>query len=138
MARGWKRGETLVNGAGEVALAEFHDVSNFLGTGHGGDELAHIGDVGEELLDWSDAVGGVAAAHKSSGHQFPKVFYVAEEQIVLVAVVGVEGGAADFGAIEDVLDGDGLEWLFVHEGDQGVAKVIARGANAAVDFLFDR
>lgn len=137
MARGGNHGEALIDGAGEMPLAEFHDVANFFGTGHGGDELAHIGNVREKLLDGGDAVGSVAAANQGGGHHFPKVFDIAEEEIVLVAVVGVEGGAADFGAIEDMLDGDGLERLFVHEGDEGVTEAIARGANATVNFLFD-
>jgi hypothetical protein len=138
VARCGESGEALIDGAGEKALAEFHHVPNLLGTGHRRDELAHIGDMGEELLDGGDAVGGVAAANQGGGHHFPEVFDVAEEKIVLVGVVGVKSGAADFGAIEDVLDSDGLEGLFVHEGDQSVAEAIAGGANAAVDFLFGR
>jgi hypothetical protein len=51
--------------------------------------------------------------------------------------VRVEGGAADFCAVKDVLDGDGLELFFVHEGDESITKAIAGGTNAAVDFLCD-
>jgi hypothetical protein len=137
VARGGEGGEALVDGAGEMALAEFHYVADFFGGGHGGNELTHVGDVGEELLNGGDAVRGVVVANEGGGEHFEEVFDVAEEEIIFVAVVGIEGGAADFGAIEDVLDGDGLEGLFVHEGDEGVAEVIARGANAAIDFLFD-
>lgn len=121
-----------------MALAQFHDIANLFRGGHRENELAHVGDVGKELLDGSDARGRVAVADQGCGEHFEEVFDVAEEEIVLVAVVSVERGAADFGAIQDVLDRDGLEGLFVHEGDQGIAKVIARGANAAVDFLCDR
>jgi hypothetical protein len=117
VARGRERGETLVDGAGEVSLAKFHDVANFFRGGHGSDELTHVGDVREELLDGSDAVGGVSTPDKGGGHHFPKIFDVAEEEIVLVAVVRVEGGAADVCAIEDMLDGYGFEGLFVHQGD---------------------
>ncbi len=120
-----------------MALPKFHNVANFFGGGHGRNELAHIGNVREELLDGSDAVGGVFVADQGRGEHFEEVFNVAKEEIVLVAVVSVKSGATDFGAIQYVLDGDGLEGLFVHEGDQDIAKVIARGANAAVDFLFD-
>jgi hypothetical protein len=120
-----------------MSLAKFHDVANFFGGGHRGYERAHVGDVCEELLDGSDAVGSVSVANEGGGEHFEEIFDVAEEEIIFVTVVSVEGGAADFGAIEDVLHSDGLEGLLVHEGDQSVAKVIARGANAAVDFLFD-
>jgi hypothetical protein len=120
-----------------MALAEFHDIADFFGGGHGGNELAHIGDVGEKLPNGRDPIGRVVVANEGGGEHFEEVFDVAEEEIVLVGVVSVEGGAANFGAIEDVLDGDGLEGLFVHEGDEGVAEVIAGGANAAIEFLFD-
>jgi len=136
-AGGGEHGEALFDGPGEMALAEVENIANFFGGGHGGDELAHIGDVGEELLDRGDAVRRVIVTDEGGGEHFEEVFDVAEEEVVFVAVVGVESGAADFGAVEDVLDGNGLERLFVHEGDQGVAEVIARGANASVDFLFD-
>ena len=137
VARCGQRGEALIDGAGEMPLAEFHDVADLLGTRHGGNELAHVGDVGEELLDGSDAGRSVSVADEGGGHHFEKFFSVAKEEIVLVAVVTVERGAAHFCAIEHVLDGDRFEGLFVHEGDEGVAEVIARGSNAAVDFLFD-
>jgi hypothetical protein len=136
MVRRGNGAEALIDGAGEMALAEFHDVADFLGGGHGGDELAHVGDVGEELLNGGDAVGSVAAADQGGGHHFPEVFDVAEEEVIFVTVVGVESGAADFGPIEDMLYGYGLEGLFVHEGNEGVTEAIAGGANAAVDFLF--
>jgi len=120
-----------------MTLAEIENVADFLRGGHRRNELAHVGDVSEELLDRGDAIGRVVVAYEGGGKHFEEVFDVAEEEIVFVAVVGVESGAADFGAVEDMLDGDGLERLFVHEGDKGVAKVIARSKNAAIDFLFD-
>ena len=135
-ARRGESGEALLNGTGEMALAEVENVANFLRGGHRGNELAHLADVGEKLLNGSDAVGGVVVANEGGGHHFEEVFDVAEEEIVFVAVVSVEGGAADLGAFEDVLDGDGFEGFFVHEGDQGIAKGVARGANTSVDFLF--
>ncbi len=137
VARGRESGEALINGPGEMTVAKFHNVANFLRRGHGDNELAHIGNVGKEFLDGSDAVGGVSLPDKRGGHHFPEVFDVAEEEIVFVAVVGIESGAADFGAVEDVLNSDRLEGLFVHEGDESIAEAIASGANAAVDILFD-
>jgi hypothetical protein len=127
----------LVDGAGEMTLAEFHYVANFFGAGHRGNERAHVRDVSKELLDGSDAHGSVTVAEEGGGEHFEEFFDVAEEEIIFVAVVGIEGGAADLCAIEDVLDGDAFEWFFVHECDEGIAKAVTRGANAAVDFLFD-
>ena len=137
VARCGKGGETLVDSAGDMPLAQVKDVANFLRGCHGGNELTHIGDVGKEFLNRSDAIGRVVMADESGGEHLEEIFDVAEEEIVLVAVVGVEGGAADFCAVKDVLDGDGLERFFMHEGDKSIAKDIAGGTNAAVDFLCD-
>lgn len=132
-----KRREALVNGAGEMPLSQLHDVANLFGGGYRGNERTHVGDVGKELLDGRDTIGFVAVAVEGGRHHFEEIFDVAEEEIVFVAVVRVEGGSADFGAIENVLDGDRFERLFVHQGNESIPKAIARGANAAVDFLFD-
>jgi hypothetical protein len=118
-------------------LAQVKDVADFLRGCHGGNELTHFGDVGKEFLNRSDAIGRVVVADESGGEHFEEVLDVAEEEIVFVAVVRVEGGAADFCAVKDVLDGDGLERLFVHEGDESITKAIAGGTNAAVDLLCD-
>jgi len=120
-----------------VPLAQVKDVADFLRGCHGGNELTHFGDVGKEFLNRSDAIGRVVVADESGGEHFEEVLDVAEEEIVFVAVVRVEGGAADFCAVKDVLDGDGLERFFVHEGDESITKAIAGGTNAAVDFLCD-
>ena len=119
-----------------MTLAEIENVADFLRGGHRRNELAHVGDVSEEFLDRGDAIRRVVVADEGGREHFEEVLDVAEEEIVFVAVVGIESGAADFGAVEDMLDGDGLERLFVHEGDKGVAKVIARSKNAAIDFLW--
>jgi len=136
VVRWGKRGEALVNGASEMSLAELHDVANLLGGRHRGNKRTHLGDVGEELLDGSDAVGSVVVADEGGRHHFEEIFDVAEEEIVFVAVVRIKGGSADFGAIEDALDGDAFEWLLVHERDEGISECVSRDANARVHFLF--
>jgi hypothetical protein len=120
-----------------VPLAQVKDVADFLRGCHGGNELTHFGHVGKEFLNRSDAVGGVVVADEGGGHHFEEIFDVAEEEIVFVAVVRVEGGAADLSAIEDVLNSDRFERFFMHERDECIAKAIAGGTNAAVDFLCD-
>lgn len=88
--------------------------------------------MGKELVDGSDACGRVTVADESGGEHFEEIFGVAEEEIVFVAVVRVEGGAANVGAIEDVLDGDGLERLVVHKRDDGIAESVPGGADADI------
>jgi len=119
-----------------MALAEVEDVADFLRSGHRRNELAHVGDVSEELLNGGDAIGRIVVTDEGGGKHFEEVFDVAEEEIVLIAVVGIKSRAADFGAVEDMLDGDGLERLFVHEGDESIAEAIASRTNATVEFLW--
>ena len=90
--------------------------------------------MGKELPDGSHARGSFSVADESGGHHFEKIFGVAEEEIVFIAVVRVKGGAADVGAIEDMLDGDGFEGLFVHERDECIAEGISCAANTRVHF----
>ena len=135
MACGGHRPKTLINGASEKTLSEFHHVASFFRRVDRRDEWPHVGDVVEELLDGSDTIGCVAIASKHGGKHFEEVFDVAEEEIILVAVVSVERGAADFGAVEDVLNRDGLKRPLLHECDEGVAESVACSANAAVHFF---
>ena len=91
----------------------------------GANELVRFGDVREEFADGSEAAGFVAAAGQSGGDELEEIVDIAEEEVVLVTEVIVEGGAADAGTSENVLDGDGVERLFLHEGDERVAEGIA-------------
>ncbi len=135
VTRGGHGSEALVNGASEMASTEFHDIASFLRSVHRGHEWPHVGYVFEEFSNGSDTVGSVAMSSEGVGEHLEEVFDVAEEEIVLIGVVSVKSGTADFGAIEDVLDGDGFERLLLHECDESVAEAVACGANAAVDFF---
>jgi hypothetical protein len=68
------------------------------------------------------------------GHHLEEVLGIAQKQVILVAEVSVEGGAAYAGAIEDVPHSDLFEWLLAHEIDQRVAECISGAANAAIWF----
>lgn len=94
-----------------------------------------LGDMGEEFADGGEAIGLIAAAFENGGNELEEIADVAEEEVILVAEMVVERGAANPGAIEDVLDGDGVEGLFLHEGDERVAEGIASAADAAIHFL---
>jgi hypothetical protein len=59
------------------------------------------------------------------GERRAQLFVAAEQQIVLALVVGVERGAADVGAVEDVLHGDALVALLQGQLEQGPAQQFA-------------
>lgn len=124
--------EALLDGAGEAADPEFADIGAFAGGVDGGIEVAHCGQVSEEFLDGEEARGGCSAAGEKSAHQFEEVFDIAEEEVVFIPVVGVEGGAGDTGAVEHLLHSDGVEGLFAHERDEGVPEGVAGAKGAAV------
>jgi hypothetical protein len=134
-AGGGHRSEAGFDAAGEVALAEFKDIVKLLRFGHRGDELALLAYMGEKFVDGGDTIGFVTVAHEGHGHHLEEIFHVAEEEIVLTAEMIVESGAADARALKDVLDSDGVERLFLHEGDERVAESVAGLAHATVHFL---
>ena len=106
-----------------------------LGAGKGGQKLAGFGDVREEFADGDEATGVVTFAVEGGGDQGEEIVDVAEKEVVFVADVIVEGGTADAGTVENVLNGDGVEGLFTHEGDERVTERVAGAANAAVHFV---
>lgn len=126
------RDEALFDGTGKTSDGEFAEVGAFAGGGDGGMDFRNVGDVGEEFLDGKEAAGGRLLIGEEAPHHFEEVFDVAEEEVVLIAEVGVEGGATDAGAVEDVLHGDGVEGLLLHELDEGVAEGVSGAADAAV------
>lgn len=134
--RRWKgdagHGQSLLDGAGEVTDAEFADVGGLAGGDERVMEVADFGDVGEELVDWGDSLGRGAAPCEEGRQTFEEVFDVAEKEVLFVAEMGVEGGAADAGAIEELLDGDVVEGLLLDETDERVAEDVAGAADTRV------
>src|ERR1700733_8659556 len=95
-------------------------------------ELAHIGEMREEFLYRRDSRLRRSLASEQSADDFEEVLHVAEKQVILVAIVSVEGGAADSGAIEHLLNGDVVEWLFLNQLNEGVSERLARAPDAAI------
>ena len=58
-----------------------------------------LGDVGEEFADRGEAIGLITAAFENGGDELEEIADVAEEEVILVAEMIVEGGAANPGAI---------------------------------------
>ena len=46
----------------------------------------------------------------------------------------VEGGPADICTIDDVLDGDGIEWLLLDQGEESLFKELTGSRHAPVGF----
>ncbi len=66
------------------------------------------------------------------GHLGPKHLEAAAQQAFLACVVGVEGGAADIGLIDDVLHGDAFIALAQDQRHERVVQRPARADGAAV------
>src|ERR1700679_2462292 len=91
--------EALFDRPGKTSDGELPEVVSLAGGRDGGVDFGYVGDVGEEFLDGKEAAGGSSLTGEEAAHHFEEVFDVAEEEVVLVAEVGVEGGATDSGAV---------------------------------------
>ena len=104
----------LFDAAGEMFLSQFHHVVHSARFNQGIVKRTHLRYVREQFLNRCDSFGFVAESREGRGHSLEKVLGVAEEEIVLVAIMRVEGGAAHSGALKNILHGDVVE-QFLHE-----------------------
>jgi hypothetical protein len=118
--------------SGRSSRCRAREYQRLAGRLDGGVEAWHISNVGEELFDWSEAAAWGAARGEKRAHGVEEIFDIAEEEVVFITEVGVESRATDVGAVEDLLDGDGIERLLLHELDEGVAESVAIAEDAAV------
>src|SRR5438132_13935934 len=88
----------------------------------------------EQLADRCDPIRLLASARQHRGEGPPEIVDVADEEIVLVAVMHVERRAADAGTIENILHRDGVECLLQHQLDQSVAEAIASADGPSIEF----
>src|SRR5207302_9556930 len=109
---------------------------NSAGLSQRGVKLLRFGDVRKELAHRRDAVGFFLAPREHRSYRLKKLIGVAEEEIILVAVVNIESGAADSRPIKHVLHRDRVKRLLLHENDQRVSQTVAGTQHAAVSFLF--
>jgi hypothetical protein len=131
-------GQASFDAACEVAFSQFEDIVKFLSVVHRADEFVYLSDVREKFLRGKQAMGFVAVAIQSGGHQSEKIVHVAEEEIVFVAEVVVERGTADSCAVKNLPDGNGVKGLFLHESDKGVAESVTGAADSCVELLSRR
>lgn len=89
----------------------------------------------EELADRSNPVGLIVACREQVGHSFEELVYIAQKQVVLVAIVLVKGRAADLRAIKDFLNSYVVERLREQQSNQSIAEPVARPSDAPVDLL---
>jgi hypothetical protein len=105
--------QALFDAAPEVCQAELHHILDASGFNQRIVEGAALADVREQFLHRRHAFRFTPGARERSRHSFKEVVDVAEEEIVRVPKVGVEGGAAHSGAVENLLDADLLERLLL-------------------------
>ena len=96
---------------------------------------AGVANVGEQLLHGQEALRVAALPFQRSRNLLEKIFDIAEEQIIFVAVVQVKSGTGNSGAVQYVLDGDFVEGFLLHERDQGIAEQVTGMQSATIGFM---
>jgi hypothetical protein len=132
-ARRPQLGEAPIDGASEVSLPHLENVVDLARCDQGGMKLAPLGDVSKQLAHGSNATGNLTAPREQVGHGFEEVLDIAEKEIVFIAIVGIKGRAANVGAIEHVLHGNGVERLLVYKFHERIAERVSRAPNATID-----
>src|SRR5690242_18639925 len=79
-------------------------------------------------MGWHTRAEGVEVALQIGA----QVVEAGQQQVVLVPVVGVEGGASHVGAVEDVLNSDPVVALLRDQGDERLAKKALAAPDPAV------
>jgi hypothetical protein len=88
----------------------------------------------EHLRDGSYAKRFFLVDDEPGTHVLEESFELAEEQVVLITEVQIEGGTADGGAVEDVLHGDIFNGSLVNQLEESHAEPVARAAGAGIGF----
>lgn len=124
--------QPILDGTRKESLAERTYFMNLPGVHHRHIELAHFTDVRKYFVHGQQALRASIVPFQLAGTQLKEIFHVAQEEIVLVAIVNVEGGAAHTGAIEHVLHRDVVETFLLQESDESIAKHIACSHDASI------
>jgi hypothetical protein len=120
--------------ASEMAFGEIVEIFEVTGLGENAVELILIADVREKFGHRRDAFRLVSLIAECVAHGFAEHFELAEEQVVDVALVKVEGGSADAGAVEDILYSDFADGLLEDEIEKCGAELHACAADTGVVF----
>lgn len=126
--------QALVDGTGEQPDRKGLNVIPLSRTDECGKNVGYVANVGEEFRDRQQAVRRFTFALEGGGNVFEELFDVAEKQVLFVAIVGVESGAAHAGAVEKILNRDFIESFFLHECEESIAERVARAHNAGISF----
>src|SRR5208282_772113 len=104
-------GQPLLDPPRKVPPAQLHGIVNLPRRDHGRIKLTHIGHMEEEFPYRRNTLRNFTTPGELRGHQLEEFLHVTHQQIVFIAVVGVEGRASHTCAVEHVLDGNGGERL---------------------------
>src|SRR5262249_8727706 len=97
--------EPLLDSAGEVTFRKIEERVNTTRIDECAIEFPCLRDMGKKLRDRRHSIRLLAAPAESSGPHFERLFHLAEEQVILVAVVNIKSRPAHRGTVEDLLYG---------------------------------
>src|SRR5215207_6158718 len=70
--------------------------------------------------------------------RFDHTVQLVDEQIVLIPIMGVEGGASNVRALDQIIDGDGAIAFFAHQRNEGCTQHMSGPLAAAIVFIVHR
>src|SRR5262249_3288261 len=126
--------ETAGDPASEVALGKIEKRVDTAGVDQSAIELPRTSDMRKKFRHWRNAMGFLLLPAERVSPHFQALLQLAEEQVVLVAVMKIESGAAHAGAIEHFLQRDLVDGLLLDQRDQRIAQPVARSPDALIRF----
>src|SRR6266404_686187 len=116
--------QPLFDTASEVSAGRFHEILGRALINQRFVKLHAIAQVREEFFDRDNTIRLLISSRKRRRREFEKFFHIAHEEIVLIAIVNIEGGASYSGAVEHILHSETVERPLLNQCDEGVAQSI--------------
>src|ERR1700722_17720093 len=124
--------EALLNPAGKVALRKLEEFGEMARVRQRAIKLVLVTDIRKELCHRNDSMRLFVADAQRRAHRFQKLLQLAEQQVILVAVVKIKGGAADRGAVQYILHRPLVELPLQDQRQQSAAQPLTRTPDALI------
>src|SRR6185312_16135561 len=124
----------LLDASRKNSLSKFKYVVNFSRRYQACIEILRLGEMFEQFAHRRHAHRLLPAPRENSARLFEEVLDIAQEQIVLVAIVRIKSRPADFRTVQHILHRDLVERLFDHQLDQRIAEHVAPPGNSDIEF----
>lgn len=134
---GWQRGQPARDRPAQLAGPDLVQPVHHAGTDQRLVEDAEVAHVVEQLAHRCDTAASLIFLHLAI-ERLEHSLEAPQQQVVLAPVVGIEGGSSNVGAVQELLDRDGVVALLEHEVHERLDQRLLGAAHPAVAWLPDR